>query len=492
MSNAAPKPIIVVRSQGQLSWGWSVLAALVSGGLMATAFEVRPLHFLSWVALVPWLIVLPRISSGRAWLFGTLLGLVFYRIGLGWLCSLAGPLGVIAILVLSLWMGFSFRVAKLLMERFSSTALLWIVPLTFMAQEVLRAEGLPLYRFAYLAYGYSQSANLWVAQIASLGGVYFVSFLLVAFNAALAYALAQRRRRAFGPVLVVGGVIVFLGVISQPSDSDAGGDLSVTCVQAESYNGQDYLDLTAQAVDQPDKPAFIVLPEHTIVEYADEKHPLVKALGKIASQNNSYICVGAHTRAPRGATCDYDNVALLISPAERIVGRQSKCVPIPFFADGNLGKAQEAIQTHFGPVGIYVCYDGSFTDIPRRLVAHGAGLLLVPVMNPQEWPKRQRQQQAEIARFRSIETRRWAVRAASSGISQIAAPDGQIHGQRLQEEGPGILCGRASFSQKSTLFVNGGYLFPLVVGIAFLVIVVWLTLAEWLKTVRLLVNSRRR
>ena len=105
---------------------------------MSVCYWPLNLHFVAWFALVPWLTVLPRLHARQAWLFGTLLGLVFYRIGLAWLCQLSGPLGVAAVVGLVLWMGFSFRVAKLLMDRPSGAAIIWIVPLAFVGQEVLR------------------------------------------------------------------------------------------------------------------------------------------------------------------------------------------------------------------------------------------------------------------------------------------------------------------------------------------------------------------
>jgi hypothetical protein len=64
---------------------------------MSACYWPLDFHFLAWVALVPWLAVLPRLGAGRAWLFGTVLGLAFYRIGLAWLCTLAGPLGAAAV-----------------------------------------------------------------------------------------------------------------------------------------------------------------------------------------------------------------------------------------------------------------------------------------------------------------------------------------------------------------------------------------------------------
>jgi len=466
------------------SWAWGVLAALASGGLMSACYWPLNLHFLAWIALVPWLIVLPRLRPDRAWLFGTLVGLVFYRAGLAWLCTLSGPLGVAAVIGLALWMGFSFRVARLLMDRLSGAAMMWIVPLAFVGQEVVRCEGLAHYRFAYLAWGYSQSHNIWIAQIASIGGVYFVSFLLVAFNAAVAHGLIHRRVRSWLPMVGIATVTILLGFISQPAGSPSGRQVTVACVQAETTVYDEYLQLATEATNYPDKPAFVVLPEHAIYDYADERHPTIRALAELARDKGVYICIGVHTRAEAGAACDYDNVALLIDTQGHIVGRQAKSVPVPFFDDGNPARSQETVETPWGRTGTYICYDATFTDLPRRLVDLGAELLLAPLMDPEPWPVQQRWQHADIAPVRSIELRRCAVRAASSGVSQIIDATGHVRRQRTREQGPGVICGPVEFCAGRTPFVRGGHLFATAVGAAFLLAVIGLTLADWWGKVR--------
>ncbi len=62
-----------------------ILTAGLSGGLMAACYWPLEWHWAAWVALVPWLLILPRLSASQAWLYGAVVGLVFYRIGLGWL-----------------------------------------------------------------------------------------------------------------------------------------------------------------------------------------------------------------------------------------------------------------------------------------------------------------------------------------------------------------------------------------------------------------------
>lgn len=460
-------------------WVSATVAALLSGGLMLACYWPVELHLVAWFALVPWLVVLPRLGPGRTWLLGTLLGLVFYRFGLNWGFYLNGPLAGSFIAVLAVWMGFSFRVARLLMQRFGSGAMLWAVPLTFVGQEVLRCEAFPRLRFPFLAFGYSQTGNLWIAQIASLGGVYLLTGLLAASNAAVAYGLIHRRLKAWTPAAVMGLAILILGWASQPADHLVKPVVPVSCVQAETFRHSEYIEWTRAALQAPHRPAIVVLPEHAITDFADEHHPAIRALADLAREHGAYVCVGAHIRPAPGAECLYDNVGLLIGPDGRILGQQAKCVPLPFFIDGNLARSQTPFVTPLGTLGIFVCFDGLFTDVPRRLVRKGAELLLVPVMDVENWPAQERWQHARMAPMRCIELRRCAIRAASSGVSQIIDPTGRVAAQRTREDGAGVLHGTVILNSRQTLFTRGGYLFAPLVATVFLMAVAGLTVAEW-------------
>lgn len=461
-----------------VSWVTSALAALVSGGLMATCYWPLNWHWLAWLALVPWLMVLPRVSPAAAWLYGTLLALGFYRVGLDWVYRLHPLMALGVITVLSIWMGFGFRVARLLINRFGPSAMLWAVPFAFVGQEVLRCEGLARLRFPFLALGYSQSHNPVVAQIASVFGVYGVSLALVAVNAAIAHALLGRRLRAWMPLGVLTVVLVALTMLARPDGLPGGADIPVAIVQGEGIKYKMYPELVHLALQQPERPRIVVLPEHTIADNAHAKHRIIRRLIELAGQYDAHICVGVHVVAPEGSKCSYDNVGMLIGPAG-IVGRQAKSVPLPFFRDGNPATEWNTFVLPAGRAGICICYDALFTDWPRRSVASGAEFLLVPVMDPEEWPDKERWHHADMAVFRSIELRRSSVRAASSGVSQIIHSDGTVTAWRTKEEGVGVLTGMIRANDQKTIFVRGGYLLAWANGILFLAAVGVLTLLNW-------------
>jgi apolipoprotein N-acyltransferase len=465
----------------RLSFAWPCLAATLSGLMMAGCYAPFDVPWLAWVALVPWLVVLPRVSARGAWLYGTVFGLVFYRIGLAWFFSVIGPMAGVVIVGLAVWMGLAFRVARLLTDRFSPAAMMWGVPVALLGQDILRCEGLPQLRFPFLALGYSQSHNHWIAQIASIGGVHAISFLIVLVNAAIAWGVTRWCWRGFLPAIASISAVIALAAAAQPRDYSRFPRLSAACIQAANQSPERVRDLTRQAVDDPSRPRLLVLPEHTIAGYATESHPLVHALANMARTCRAIICVGAHTKAPRDAVCDYNNVSMLIGSDGQVIGEQPKLVPLPFFRDGVPGRSQSqsVTPTEYGTVGTYVCYDGLFSDIPRRVVDAGAEVLLVPNMDEERWPAQERRQHADMAPFRSIELRRCAVRANGAGISQIVDATGRVTACRTHGDGSGIVLGDVYVVSERTPFVLAGHFFAPAVGIAFLAIAGWLTFSGW-------------
>lgn len=169
-------PVCGTGSFRPLSWVWVLLAALSSGALMACCFSPLNLHFLAWFAMVPWLLVLPRLPADKAFLYGVVVGIIYFGIGLAWLYQLHWLIGPSLIFWLAMLLGLSFRITNLLVHRFGAASMLWAAPAMFVGQEVLRSEMHGRFRFGFLAFGYSQSHDLWIAQTASLGGVYFITF----------------------------------------------------------------------------------------------------------------------------------------------------------------------------------------------------------------------------------------------------------------------------------------------------------------------------
>jgi apolipoprotein N-acyltransferase len=86
-------------------------------------------------------------------------------------------------------------------------------------------------------------------------------------------------------------------------------------------------------------------------------------------------------------------------------------------------------------------------------------------MDADRWPEQERREHAAMAPMRCIELRRCAVRAASSGVSQIIDAAGRVQAFRTKRDGPGLLFGTVFMNDRQTLFVRGGYILAQVRGL---------------------------
>src|SRR5262249_54341505 len=106
-----------------------------------------------------------------------------------------------------LYLGVVGSVIAWLRPRLGAGWAVAIAPVLWVAGEWVRGHLMGGFPWGLL--GYSQHAALPVIQIAELGGVYAVSFLLVAVNAALAAAAALGWRRARYGLIAVGMLALF-------------------------------------------------------------------------------------------------------------------------------------------------------------------------------------------------------------------------------------------------------------------------------------------
>ncbi|MCH6158979.1 apolipoprotein N-acyltransferase [Streptomyces marispadix] len=168
--------------------------AAVAGAVPAFAFPAPSLWWLAWVALVPWLLLVRGAPTGRqaavaGWLGGTGFILAVHH----WLLpSLHVFLFVLAALLGLLWAPWAWLVRRLLGGRPGPggvAAAVVLVPSGWLMAELVRS-------WEYLGgpwglLGASQWQVTPALRLASVGGVWLVTFVLVAVNTALAALAAM-------------------------------------------------------------------------------------------------------------------------------------------------------------------------------------------------------------------------------------------------------------------------------------------------------------
>jgi len=133
------------------------------------------------------------------------------------------------------------------------------------------------------------------------------------------------------------------------------------------------------------------------------------------------------------------------------------------------GDGHIPIKTDIGNIGILICYEGVFPYITNETVRQGAQVLIN--LTNDAWYDRTSAPYQHFAFyiFRAIETDRYLIRAANTGISAIIDPKGHVKARTpiFTEE---ILKGAFAMRDTKTFYVRYGDYFVLLALVALVIL----------------------
>ncbi len=407
------------------------------------------------------------LSPIRAFWVGWIAGTVFFAIDFWWFGETAGAL--IAPFGFALALGpaigdafFGFALVGALValaaqalrrrDRVSRALVPVASAAIFAVGEWLRSEGLGVIGVPFGSLGFTQIASP-LAPVAALGGTYAVAFAVATIGATIAYAIAMRGVRGSSIDAGLGalGVLLLVAIswLAWPVHDASKPTVRVAAIQGNIAQSLKFTpDAFANALDRYTaltvraaafRPALIVWPE-TVITAALNKTPALQArFSALAKRANSELVVG--TFFVEG-TQEY-NALYFFRPDGGLdaIYRKRQLVPfaehLPFaaalswipwarnashFSTGTSDGIVNASGLRFGPI---VCWESAFTDLVGDDVRDGASALIVATDDAWFGTTAGPYQHAQIAQMRALETGRWIVRAASTGISGIISPRGR-------------------------------------------------------------------
>jgi apolipoprotein N-acyltransferase len=435
-------------------------AALVAGALPVLAFPSPNLEFLAWFGLVPGMLAMRaapdrREAAVRGWWFGS----GYLLAALYWLAPEIGPgLLLVAAVFGVLWTGVAISLWSLLRAPVTASralAALVVVPSYWLVIEWIRswqALGGP-----WNVLGVSQWQHPVILALAAVGGVWLISFALVAANTAIVIVIVsgRARPRVLGAVatavVIVAGPIGYALTPAVPVTRQITIALVQPGLQPRTTDGYlPSLDLTATLARAGGaRPSLIVWGESSVSHLTPQLLARIRALSaatgaEILVNQDSYPH-GKHTKVavmvgPGGITGEYTKTRL-VPFGEYIPFRQalSWLTSISRAAAVNMtpGPGAHPLTAAMPDgrpltVGVLICFESAFPDMARVDADHGAQVIIYQTSDSTFQNTWALAQHASLGALRAAETGRPVVQAALTGDS--AAFDAR--GRLLSWRGP--------------------------------------------------------
>jgi apolipoprotein N-acyltransferase len=450
-------------------------ACLLAAGAVVSfelAYESRWLTFLIAVYLCC-VFELTRVRSSRqAYYFGLAIGVIIAATQMHCFWTLFGAGSIALWYVLGFWIGLFVVLVRLCRARFGAVAAALLAPFLWTGLEYFRSE-LYYLKFSWLNAGYvfAHATNPipihWV-------GVYGIGFILMAAFGLIGLLSPTPKKIAAGVTILAFLAVPKLSPLPAKSRPPTSAGVAVAGVQLEFADEVEVRAYLEQLIEKQPEAQLLVLCEYTFNGPVPDK---VKAWCK---QHERYLIVGGKDPAPNG---NFNDTAFVVGPTGEIVFKQGKSVPVQFLKDGLPAKEQKLWESPWGPIGICICYDLSYSRVTDPLIRMGARAIIVPTMDVEDWGRRQHELHARVAPIRAAEYGVPIFRVASSGISQLVDADGREQATAPMPGQGAIIAGRLELGERGRV--------PMDRGVAILSVVVAGGLSFWF-VVELLRNKWRK
>ena len=465
------------------------LLAAATGALPVLVFPTVGWWWFAYVCLVPLMLVLRAAPTARrAMVLGWWGGLGFLVGVMSWLIptlsvailALAGLLGLF-------WAPWGWLVWRLLRGRPDAgraAAAVVLVPCGWLAIETIRS-------WQYLGgpwglLGASQYRQHAALVLASVGGVWLDSLVIVVVNTAVVVLIAAwgRSAVAYGTLAALVAA-AFAALAWAPQPRLTGATAAVAVVQPGGTAGLDDRTTRGERLTRTligTRPDLVVWGESSLGYDLGTRPDLVAQLASLSSQVGSDLLVNVDAARPNGAIYKssvlvdpqgltgqrYDKIRLVplgeyipMRPLLGWISSFSKAAAV----DRRRGD-KPVVMTVPEPgggtlrIGPLVCFESAFPDMSRALVQKGAQLVVIQSSTSTFQDTAAPEQHASLAAFRAAETGRPVVQATLTGVSTAFDPLGRQVGHQLGTDFRGTTTYTMPLATGSTLYDRWGNWLP--------------------------------
>ncbi|HEU0207625.1 MAG TPA: nitrilase-related carbon-nitrogen hydrolase [Candidatus Udaeobacter sp.] len=440
-------------------------AGLMSAGLFYFGTGLHPIWWMLWLAPIPMLTIAARLRASAAFL----LGLIAWLIGdmnqwnyVRHEIQLPPQIAVLYLGVPAIVFGFGVVFVRAFLRRGSLFLAALAFPTYWVTYEYLTSVASPHSTWGNLAY--TQMNCLPLIQIASITGLWGITFIVFLFAAAFASLLTgagdRSRRRVLA--VVVGHVICAVLAFGEwrlqsntPAESVAVTLIAKDVPMSVYLGGEDQaMELLREYADEirritPAGTQVVVLPEK-IGRVSENSLSEVNALfSSAALATNVAIDVGLARKTSSGAF----NSSRFYSPDGKLEANYDKHHLIPGVEPEQPGNKRAVLDGPSGRWGLQICKDMDFPKLSREYAGDGAHTILVPAwdFDVDGWLH------SRMAVLRAIENGFAFARSARNGLLTLADNRGKIIAETSTVSGRFVsISGKVNVACEKTIYAYRG------------------------------------
>jgi len=494
-----------VRTIRKQAW----ILVLLSAVLQILSFPLPGLYVLSWISIAPLLVaifhaktpetlqldesqkLLPA-SPWQGFLLGYACGVLWFLGTCYWVYDtmhqyggLSAPAGSFVLLLFALYLGlyhglFGLLASILAYKQASNRFALVCAPFLWVAVELARTR---ISGFPWDLLGITQVDNIPLTRIATMTGVYGLSFEIVLVNVAFAAAFLVHRSRRKTLLLASLAAALLLQAGRWLSLPPATADHTAMLLQQNLPAGPEPWtdDETRVAIrefsrlslppTEPNRPSDLIVWPESPAPFQTNDRPFREAMSQLAREARAWMVIGSiGVDNPQTIF----NSASVISPAGEWTARYSKIHLVPFgeyvpfasvfsFAGGltesvgdfTRGSLHQPLQAGKQSLGIFICYESIFPNEVRQLVAQGADVLVNISNDGWYGDSGAWAQHLNQARMRAIENNRWLLRDTNTGLTASIDPYGRVV-SHLERHTRAVLAAPYALTKVTTFYSRHG------------------------------------
>ncbi len=217
---------------------------------------------------------------------------------------------------------------------------------------------------------------------------------------------------------------------------------------------------------------IVLWPELNLLVFKEDEPAFLERARSLARKEGVYLLMGMAS-VELGARCPLENKAMLIDDSGTILCSYMKGHPV-IGSEEDLQKASDTRpfvgNTAFGRAAIAICFDMDFPSFIRQAGEERADLLLVPA---NDW-REIKDIHSWMASFRAVENGATMIRATSTGLSSVVDPFGRTLAV-VDHFMPGarVMVAQVPLASTRTLYVRIGDAFAWLCLLGLLILTGW-------------------